>query len=287
MSAITEFVRTTTYEITSPQFRLPECLWAILTSLNQVHTVWRWYRRANLYSNPDNFSQLLGGHAINFVLGESTLLKIAAQSLLIATRLLACTRQQKSLYRECLRLITAFKGYYPAPVDTPWMTNSSPLLCSPSSLYEWKVFSLSLWHRISRIALIITKIFIKTFTLSMCMMDTIDAFYISPTTKNVAINECCLNIIQWLDTLVDKKETLLQGITENKEIIERILKGSPFTYIQLETSVASALATTERLQQHAKKITSFGNGLLVQIGKQSLHGVLVVAGLKSLKNSSI
>ncbi|MBA3816135.1 MAG: hypothetical protein H0X29_06380 [Parachlamydiaceae bacterium] len=280
MTAITEFVRNTAYEITTPQCRLPGCVWSALTSLNQVHSVWRWYRRAALYRNPDNFSQLLTGHAINFVFGESTILKIAAQSLLIATRLLECARRQASLYHEGARLIQAIKGHYPSPIDVPWIEHSSFFLFSPSSVHGWKVFSLSLWDRTSRSIYIITRIFLKTFTLSMCIMDTIDAFYISPTTKNEAITESCLNIILWLDTLVDKKEALLQGISENKEIIEIILKGSPFTYSQLEASISSALTTTEAIQQQAKKITSIGNGCLVEIGKRSLQGALIVAGIK-------
>lgn len=279
MTTITGFVQTAAYEITPSQFRVHGSMWSILMSLNHVHVIWRWYRRGTLYSNPDNFVQLLGGHAVNYVFSETTFLKIAAQSLLIATRLLTCAQQQASLYREGKRLIAAVKGHYPHPVEVPWTTHSSSFLFSPSSLYEWKTFSISIWNRISRIAFIITRLFFKALTLSMCVMDAIDAFYISPTTKNEAINESCLNVIQWLDALVDKKETLLQGITEHKDIIERILKGSPFTYTQLQRSITSALNATETFQQQTKKITSFGNGLILDIGKRSLHGALVVTGM--------
>lgn len=282
MTAISEFVRTTAYEITSTQFRLPGFMWSALSSFNQVHAAWRWYRKGILYSNPDNFSQLLTGHVVNFVCGESTLLKIAAQSLLVATRLLECARQQASIYNEGKRLIAAIKGHYPYPLDIAWSNASCPFVLSPSSLYTWKVICLSAWHRVTRVAIIASKIFFKMFILSMCIMDTIDAFYISPTTKNEAINECCLNIIQWLDTLVDSKEVLLQGLTENREVIEKILKGSPVTYIQLQSSVASALNVTETLQQQVKKVTTFGNGLLINVGKQSLHGALVVTGINKI-----
>lgn len=279
MTTIARFVQTTAYEITPSQFQLHGSMWSILMSLNQVHAAWRWYRRGTLYSNPDNFLQLLGGHAVNYVFGETTFVKIAAQSLLIATRLLTCAQQQAALYHEGKRLIAAIKGHYPYPIDNSWTNDSSSFLFSPSSLYEWKTFSISIWNRISRIAFIITRIFFKAFTLSMSVMDAIDAFYISPTTKNEAINESCLNIIQWLDALVDKKETLLQGITEHKDMIERILKGSPFTYTQLQRSVTSALNATETFQQQAKKITSFGNGLILDIGKRSLHGAIIVTGI--------
>lgn len=282
MAAISDFVRTTTYEITSPQLRLPGLMWSALIALNQIHGIWRWHRRTVLYTNPENFTQLLAGHMANYVFGESTLLKIAAQSLLIATRLLKCAHQQISLYNEGKRLIAAIQGHYPAPNNEAWPTHSGFYLFSPSSIYEWKFFGKTIWLRLSRVARILSRLFIKAFTLSMCWMDAIDAFYISPTTKNEAINESCLNIIQWLNTIVEQKETLLQEITENKHIIEKILSHSPFTFTQLQTSISSALATTETLQKHAHKVASFSNGLLVNLGKQSLRDAAIVTGFNRL-----
>ena len=143
MTSITEFVRTSIYDITSPQFRLSKYMWAAFISLNRVHGAWRWYRRAALYSNPENFSQLIAGHLIKFICGESALIRVAAQSVLIATRLIACAQQQKSLYKEGKRLIAAIKGDYAYPVDVPWITDSHSSIFSPSTIYSWKFYGLS------------------------------------------------------------------------------------------------------------------------------------------------
>lgn len=279
MTPVAELVRSTAHDLTPSPLQLPPFVWSVFTAVNQVHGLWRWYRRAQLYTNPNNFAQLLAGHAVNLIFGDSLLLKIAAQSLLIATRMLECSQQQASLCREGKRLLEAMKGHYPKPVEMSWIDRQPNSWVSPSSAFGWKVTYLNIRNRITRVALIALNLCKKAFTFSMSLMDAIDAFYLSPATSNEGINESFVNIIKWLDTIVENKESLLQGLKDNKSIIEKILKGSPFQYDQLENAVAKTLEKTEAIHHHAKKIQSFGNGIIIDFGKRALNGGMVVAGL--------
>ena len=106
-----------------------------------------------------------------------------------------------------------------------------------------------------------------------------DAFCLSPYTRNEGINESFINIMKWMDNLVENKAELLDGLTSNKVLIERILRNSPITYIQLHSCVTKTLEKTEAFYHKAKKISEFGNGILIALGKRVLRGSLVIIGL--------
>lgn len=283
MTHIVDLVNSTALDLTPGQLRLPPLLWSAFTAINRVHGLWRWYRREKLYSNPNNFSQLLAGHAVNLVFGETLLLKVAAQSLLIATRILECTQRQRELYMDLRHLLEAIKGRFPAPIDQTWIKQQPGMWISPSSAFGWRIMIISARNRISRIGAISLNVCKKVFVLSMAIMDATDAFYLSPATHNEGINEGFINVIKWLDAIVDQKETLLQGLNENRELVERILKNSPFSFDQLQQTIAKALEKTEAIHTRVKKINSFGNGLIVDFGKRAINGGMVVAGLADFR----
>jgi len=270
MTTLTALVQTTTYDMTPSTSRLSPAMWRAFSALNQVHGIWRWIRRIELYRNPDNFAQLLAGHAVNFALGDVTLLRIAAQCLLISTRILTCVQQQAVLHRSGKRLIAACKGHYPLPIQESWDT---------APIKTWKTAFTPLWNRIKRVALCTLNLLKQTFLLSMSLMDAMDTFCLSPYTRNEGINEGFVNAFKWLNTIVDNKEELLAGIVKNRSIIERILEKSPFTYTQLCDAVTNALEKTELVSIKAKKISSVGNGILVDIGKRMASGAMIIIGL--------
>lgn len=276
-------VQATTRDLTPGSMRLPPIAWSAFTALNRVHGVWRWYRRIELYRNPDNFSQLLAGHAVNLVVGDYLLVRIAAQCLLISTRILECVEQQISLYREGCIWIHAVKGHYPFPNKVKWDEGKEIAWLSPSTVIGLKAFSLRLYEQLKRIVYITCKIFKKTFQLSMKTMDAIDAFSLSPASRNEGINEIFVNTLKWLDSVVENKDQLIQGVANNKEIIERILIGSPFKYEQLYSAVSRTLDQTESIYQRAKGVSQFGNGIIVDFGKRALNSGMVVAGVANLR----
>lgn len=281
MTPLVTLAQTATYESTPVMDRLPPFVWTAFTALNKIHGMWRWYRRVELYRNPDNFAQLLGGHLVHLVLGDVVLLRIAAQCLLISTRILECIHQQKVLRRACRRWKIAVKGHYPKPHHISWDKNHSGVWLSPSSVAAMHTQGWMLWDRAVRITRCTVSVFVQFFQLSMRLMDVVDSFCLSPYTRNEGIYEGFVNAMKCLDHLVEHKEDLLNGIVANQAIIERILKGSPLTYEQLYRNVAKTLEKTEAVYQKTKKVAEFGNGVIVECGKRVLTGGLIMVGLSN------
>lgn len=268
MTPIITCVQTLTYDFTPSPLRLSPVFWNAFAVLNKIHSVWRWYRRAELYANPNNLAQLLAGHAVNFIVGDLLLVRIAAQCLLISTRVLECVRQQTVLHQSGQLWIAAVKGYYPKPVPHSWKSHS-----------QWKRAAESLWNRIERIAYCTFIMMRHAFELSMRVMDAIDAFCLSPYTRNEGINEGFVNAMKWLNAIVENKEELLEGLADNREVIERILQNSPLTYPQLYNGVSQTLEKTEIAYEKAQKVSKFSNGILIDLGKRMIGGAMVVIGL--------
>jgi hypothetical protein len=279
MTPILDFTQTTTYELTPPSSRLPPALWTVFTALNKVHGIWRWYRKAELYSNPNYLSQLMTGHLVNFVVGDMLMLRIAAQCLLISTRILQCVQQQKNLYSSCQKWLETVKGDYPQPYKRRWVAYQNTPWISPSSAGWLEANGLYLFERLKKITECTAAVFFHCFKLSMNIMDVIDVFNMNPATRNEGINEFFINGASCLDTLAKNKKELLHGIDENRVIIEKILYKSPISYNQLVASVTKTLEKTEILANKAKQITEFGNGIALEAGKRALIGGRVVIGI--------
>jgi hypothetical protein len=62
----------------------------------------------------------------------------------------------------------------------------------------------------------------------------------------------------WVDKLVESKQMLIDGLTSNKKVIEKILNGihSPLTCEQLIKTAKDALDTTEKFHQTAESVSN-------------------------------
>lgn len=287
MNPLIAFAETATYDLTPPSLRLPSFLWTALTAINKAHGVWRWYRRAELYTNPNNFAQLLAGHALNLVIGDTLVVKIAAQCLLIATRVLECVQQQADVVKAGRSLLAAIKGNYSPAETVSWKTLSPNTIISPSTQYWARSTINAIIQRVDRIGRCVLTLLWESFALSMKILDTVDAFCLSPHTKNEGLNEGLVNAVKWLDALADNKEALLDGLTDNKAVIVRILEGSPLTFDSLRSGVERTLEKTEAVQKHAHQAAAFGNGVLIDMGKRIANGGMVAFGLADYRPVSL
>ena len=283
MNPLITFAQSATYDLTPQSMRLPSFVWTAFTALNKVHGIWRWYRRAELYTNPNNFSQLIAGHALNIVLGDTLIVKVAAQCLLISTRVLECVQQQSALVNSSRCWWSAVKGDYSPKRQKSWKTLEPHPFLSPSTQLWFRSIGQSITDRIERIARCTLSLFVEAFTLSMKIMDAVDVLSLSPYTKNEGLNEGLINAIKWLDTLTENREALLEGLLENKEIIEKVLAGSTLNYEMLFNGVKNTLDKTESIHKQTHKITSLGNGLIVDIGKRIASGSMVALGLSDYR----
>jgi hypothetical protein len=283
MTQLVSYVQNTAYDLTPGHLRLPPTLWSVFALCNKAHTMWRWYRRAEVYSNPNNFSQLLAGHVVNFAIGDMMLVRVAAQCLLVATRLLDCAQQQAALCAHGRRWLLSLKGHYPKPMRVQWNKGNIHPCCSPSHVHWWKTTALTIRERIERIAWKTLVLFKEAFRLSMCIMDAIDSLSLTPESRYEGVTEGFVNITKWLDAIVDNKDELLQGLYENKAVIKHLLKTSPITYEQLYEGVNNTLQKTEAVQKGIKRASEFAGGAVVEMGKRALSDGMVVIGLKDYR----
>jgi hypothetical protein len=261
MTPLLTVAQTTTYELTPASNRLSPLFWSGFTALNTVHGLWRWYRRYELYSKPDTLGQLLAGHLLNLTLGDVVILRVAAQCLLIATRIMECAKQQAVLCnsaRKCWK--SAFQGYYPQPIKQKWVSRAKSHWFSPSTIGWLQTRGQAFCNRISRIIECTYKVFFHCFKLSLQLMDVMDVICLSPYTQNEGITEIFVNTVKCLDTLVNNKEELLSGLESNKPIIEKILCNSPITYDRLHSTISQTLEKSETFYDTAKAVSHATGG---------------------------
>lgn len=274
------FVGLTANELTPASMRLPPVAWSACALFGRVHSAWRWFRHAELYGNPRNFTHLLAGHIVDYVIGDRFLVRMAAHSLMVATRLLECAQAQAAVYHSGQELVHALLGRYPLPIKEVWPTAQTATLgLSPSTVVWWRTSLQSATARASRIGLCALKLAVRAFELSMRIADAVDAFYLSPDAHAHSVAACFVHAAKLLDALADNKEELLEGLSGNKALIERIVEHSPFTYGQLYQAVAGALAKVETVCYYSDKISELTGNAPANFGKRVLNGGMVVAGL--------
>lgn len=277
MNPLISFVQATTYESTPIHLRMPRPVWHLFTLVNKVHAGWRWYRKVELYKTPGKFFQLLAGHALHFLAGDLLVVRIAAQSLLIATRVLECTQQQGSLCKEARKWSAAVR----APDSINFRMRKSRrrvYWISPSSFYFLEHSIECLLLRIQKIAHHTFKLFIRVFRLSMGMMDVMDVLCLNPQSSHDAMNESVVNLIKWIDAIVENRKELLAGIKGNRQIIQRLLENSPLTYEQFYEAVSRTIQGTRAIQKKVNALSEKEKKFMIGLGKRVAGNSLVIMG---------
>lgn len=279
MSSVVNLIQATTYELTPQNSRLPPILWSAFTAFNKVHSLWRYYRRLDLYRQPESLAQMIAGHGVAHLLGDVYILRLAAQCVLVTTRIMECVKQQERLFHSGRRLSNALRGYYPSPITVKWEKRSGAFLLSPTTVHKCKVLFMSSWERVKRVALCILKIFHHLFLLSMRMMDVVDAISWGPEAGKEAVEEGFVNIGKCLGTMVENREEMLAGMEQNKEAIVLILKGTAISYEQLYSGVVKTLDKVESVYHPFKAVSEASGEALIGFGKRAFNGGRVVVGL--------
>jgi hypothetical protein len=273
------FVDAAVSELIPDRMRLPSIAWSTLALFGKARSFWRWYRQVELYSNPKNFVNLLAGHVLDYVVGDRLLIRIAAHSLLIATRLLECAQAEAEVKRSGEELLNAVLGRYLFCVKEPWLKGTSETYgLSPSTVAWWKRSYQEMVARIARIGLSFLQFVRHSFELTMHIADAIDVFYMPPEAQAHSVHTCFVNAAKWLEAMTSNKEELLFGLSDNKDLIQRIIKHSPFTYDQLYQSVAKNLDRVELLHDCSHAVSELTGGIVFEVGKRALNGGLVVLG---------
>lgn len=286
MSAtVVNLVDTTIERATPVMAQLTGVLRAIFKPVHYLHRLWRWYRRAEVYSNPENFAGLLSGHLINFFGGDNVALRVAAQCVLIATRILQCVQQQIVIGNAYQKLKEAFQGRFAYHMPSQWIkekkTSFLKSSLSASTIIWIRLTSTTLFVRIHRILLCSLQLVKEIFVLSMRVMDAIESFSLSPTTRNESVNEFFVNGTKSLDILVENKAHLLSALKDNEEIISKILEGinPQYNVKELIAGVSKAMKTVETIQGGVKAVTSLGGGVIVKAANHGVFNFLCALGV--------
>lgn len=261
-AAVVSTVHTTVRTLTPTSISVPGPLWGIFSVVLKVSSLWRWYRKAEIYTNPKNFQQLVAGHVVNFAFGGSMVLRVAAQCILIAHRILSCVEQMGNVSGAYRNWVNAITGGSLTSRKIKWDkgTEESSSCCSASSTDWWKSVFNSTLERIKAIAITTFTMLKETFVLSMTFMDAIESFSMSPETRNESINEIFVNGTEFLDKMEKQQDLLVDCLYENKNTVSNILKGigSSFTADQLIDGASKGLETAKTVN----RVVDIGNDCL-------------------------
>lgn len=273
MVPVVGLVHSSAQSLMASNVTVPGAGWGLFSVVHKVHQTWRFYTKAKIYTNPNNFYKLVGGHVLNFTFGDNVLLRIAAQCILICNRIMKCVNQMVNLSDACHKWVDAVKGNY----------THHRTMNKVSSLYEKTTEGCcastfgAIIERIKRIAIATFHVFKCIFILSMRFMDAIDAFAMSPTVQNESINELFINGTNFVDNLVKNQQRLLDKIEDNHKLVSQILTGigSPIKISQLISTLEKSLSVAET----AQTVLNAGGGVMKKVGKNALFGAAAMVGM--------
>jgi len=281
MNPLVAFVQSNAYDLAPGGMRVPPLVWSAFVAFNKVHRMWRYYRLFQTVRQPAGFSQLVAGCIGNALFTPPLIFRLAGQFLMVATRLLECSQQQAALCRSGWRWMAAVKGDYPTPVHVEWERRSSLSWISPSTVHWLNVGVQSILERIKRIASSTLNLGKHVFLLSMLIMDVVEEItwmFKRPGTYPMGVDETFVNIDKCLDAIVENKETLLSGLTENRKLVEMLVRNTPVTYTQMHDGISRALRYAELFHRGYKKVSEVAGDVLIEGGKQVVGGCMVVGG---------
>ncbi len=265
-------VSTTSFQATGTPVSLPLPFMIVFSAFNRVHHLWRWYKRAEIYSNPNNFLALAAGHAVNALAGDKIPVKLPVLCVLVAQRILMVVDQTFRM-QECFRkLKNAFRDEYSKTYSYKVVKNENK--------YHLKRTT----EKIKRIVTSLLLIFKEAFILSMRMIDAIEIFYMNPDTMNDGVGEVFVNAKQVLEKLERDKKELQNALINSKPVIEKVLKaiGSPFNANDFIDISSDALDKAAVISKISNETTGPVAMVIQEIGKRFIFGVASMVGLKKM-----
>lgn len=259
---------------------LPRPLHLLYAGFYRVRLLWSGWRKAKIYANRNNFYALACGHGLNCIAGDRAIVRMSAIAVVIAHRIMMFMDQLFQMQDRVGKLRNSFRDEYSKVIKYEHVKSS---VLSPSTLSEAKWRLKSCIEKIKRIAINLLMIIKDTFVLSMRMIDAIEAFYMSPDTRDQGVNELFVNWGELVDTLEDNQENLQKSLKKCQPIIDEFLEaiGSEFTSERFIELSCETLETVSDVHNAATKVTSPVVKVVQEIGKRLLYGYATFFGLRS------
>jgi len=285
--SVDKIVSNTTVELASTPTVLPQAVRLAFTAFHKLHRLWRWIRLGNIYRDPNNFAMLAAGHGMNYIIGDSVLVRISAISVLISTRILHAVSEYEKLQNAWVKMKEAVHHRYPEPVRCSWDQKHG--IFSLSTVIWMKTSAKTLWCRVHRISIAIFRVGKHFVLLSLRMTDAVEAFTLKPEVREEGINLLFVNTSTCLSKLVENKDFLLESLESNEEIIRTILNGlgSQLTPEALIDTVETALEKTESFNRTASTVNDHIGEFVSACGKKWTYEFLREIGLRHLVPGSL
>lgn len=216
--------------------------------LNRIHWVWRWnFTFTQVVGNSTNLKKYIAGHILSFVAGDFIIVRVAAQVVLIVTRLYDLGYQKvQTYYAFCALYDAALIHPISVKVELPADSLLKDVLGNSSYLWIRKE-SEKVKIYCTRVALAAIELLKQMFYTSMCYMDVIEAFTINPEVTNTAINHIFVNSSRMLDEMSENKQHIYATLKRYKGLVEEILVsiGSPCNADTLISTVKKTLTVAQ------------------------------------------
>lgn len=286
MSEVATLVQTTIRTSAPVAYQLPSIIWLPFKGVHFIHRIWSYWRRASLYSNPSNFAAIGAEHC---GAGQVPFLRASAQAAMIAGRIAECIDEQMKLYRHCRMEVHTIKGHYLPRATIQWSKKPKTVFISPSTDLWFKIIAHDTVVRAKKLSYHTAMIITGMFQLSMLMIDTVESFSLSPETGNQSVREFSRNTAKTIDTLANNGEELLKTITTHKVIIQKILTGRniPISVDSLIEILSKTVHKANVVNDATKQAQSVAGGLMMDLGKKGVFGLLVSAGMAELVPNAI
>lgn len=242
-------IHQTTATVSPEQTRIPEFFTKSIKALCWIHAIWRGSRTARAARDIPSFVSYLGGVALNLGYGDRRGVKIAAQAVVIALRVVECVENYAALQIYFKALVAELKGHAIVPLKPSWKQSLKPGFIPPSSFQALKDAAGLKWYRTKRVAYLCAMIAYHIFDLSMCVFDATQALSIDNDYVNDNINEIFLNGYDLWNKLTSDLPFLAQKLNENSMVIDALIQNisrTPVKTSQLLKVCTAAAAVREK-----------------------------------------
>lgn len=210
---------------------LPKVVTTFYSVIHRVHSLWRRYRKASLYANPDTLLKMIGGHFLYMIVHNKKVedyIGVAAQCILLVERITACIKSLIELQKAYKFLKKAWKTEIPLQLREPYRLNMFPYVLSATT--EMKYFSYidKLKLRVRALAYMCFLLIKEVFLLSMRTLDAVEAFHVTPERRAEATRELFVNggalcsLLKGKEESEDYQDQLVCLLKNHQDILDNI-----------------------------------------------------------------
>jgi hypothetical protein len=216
-------IHETTSSLSPISHQLPAFFSKSVKVICAVHAFWRGTRTARAARDAPSFGLYLAGLGLNLAFGDRKGVKVAAQAVLIALRIVECVEHYIALQILYEELVQELTGHAIVPMQTTWKGPKGWIFLSPSIHHaiQWECAVKS--HRAKRIATIIARIAYRLFDLSMCILDASKAFSLDNEHVSDNVNELFLNSYDLWQKLTTDMPFLQEKLQEHSHTIDTLI----------------------------------------------------------------